>query len=383
MSQPPISPRSVEALTERLFEPDLHAKRVQSLANAVVGALTAATLSIHAIGRALALARGLKPKHAIKQVDRLLSNEHLSPWMLFAQWVPFCIGARTEIVVALDWTDYDHDGQSTIALHLITRHGRATPLMWKTVEKGTLQGWRNSYEDELLERFEEVLPGPIKVTLLADRGFGDQKLYGLLKQLGFDFIVRFRGNIYVSDGNGEEREAREWLPATGRPKLIRPAFVTRDRTEVGAVVCVHAKGMAEPWYLASSMKEAKAAELVKLYSRRFTIEESFRDIKDIRFGMGLSTVTIGDVNRRDRLLLVTAMAVALLTLLGAASEAVGLDRALKANTAKKRTHSLFFQGCYYYEALPNMREGDARLLMQAYDRIVREHAVFTQVFGTL
>jgi hypothetical protein len=122
---------------------------------------------------------------------------------------------------------------------------------------------------------------------------------------------------------------------------------------------------------------------LKLYGRRFTIEESFRDIKDIRFGMGLSTVTIGDIDRRDRLLFVSAIAVALLTLLGAASEAVGLDRALKANTAKKRTHSLFFQGCYYYEALPNMREADARNLMEAYDRIVREHAVFQLIFGVL
>jgi hypothetical protein len=383
MKPPPISPRSVDALAARLFEPDLHAKRVQSVANAVVGALTAATVSIHAIGRALAVARGLTPKHAIKQVDRLLSNEGVSPWALFAQWVPFCIGVRTEIVVALDWTNYDHDGHSTIALHLITSHGRATPLMWKTVEKGALQGWRNAYEDELLARFEEVLPGPVKVTVLADRGFGDQKLYALLAQLAFDFIIRFRGGIRVSISEGESKEAREWLSPTGRPRLLRPAFVTHDRTEVGAVVCVHAKGMAEPWYLATSLKTAKPAEIVKLYGRRFTIEESFRDIKDIRFGLGLSTVTIGDVGRRDRLLLVSAMAVALLTLLGAASEAVGLDRALKANTVKKRTHSLFFQGCYYYEALPNMREHDARSLMQAYDRLVQEHAVFSTIFGVL
>lgn len=384
MKPPPlVNPRTVDALASRLFEPDFHAKRVQSLANAVVGALTAATLSIHAIGRALALARGLKPKHAIKQVDRLLSNEALSLDLLLGRWVPFCVGVRTEIVVALDWTDYDGDSHATIALHLITRHGRATPLMWKTVEKGTIQGWRNAHEDDLLVRFEEALPGPIKVTLLADRGFGDQKLYALLKQLGFDFIIRFRGNIHVSDEAGETKEAREWLSPTGRPRLLRPAFVTLDRAQVGAVVCVHAKGMKEPWHLATSLKTAKAAEIVKLYGRRFTIEEAFRDTKDIRFGMGLSTVNIGDVDRRDRLLLVSAMAVALLTLLGAACEAVGLDRALKANTSKKRSHSLFFQGCYYYEALPNMREADARSLMQAYDRIVREHEFFPLVFGVL
>ena len=40
------------------------------------------------IGQALAQARGLKTKHAIKQVDRLLSNEGIIVWDSFAGWVP-------------------------------------------------------------------------------------------------------------------------------------------------------------------------------------------------------------------------------------------------------------------------------------------------------
>jgi len=49
--------------------------------------------------------------------------------------------------------------------------------------------------------------------------------------------------------------------------------------------------------------------------------------------------------RRDRLWLIAAFAVMLLTLLGAAGEVLGYDRFLKSNTAKRRTHSLFRQGC--------------------------------------
>lgn len=41
----------------------------------------------------------------------------------------------------------------------------------------------------------------------------------------------------------------------------------------------------------------------------------------------------------------SALACALLTLLGAAGESLGMERDLKANTAKKRTYSLFRQGC--------------------------------------
>jgi len=61
---------------------------------------------------------GLLPKHAIKQVDRLLSNSRLEA--VFATWVPETVGSRTDIVVAMDWTDFDADGQATLALKLVT-----------------------------------------------------------------------------------------------------------------------------------------------------------------------------------------------------------------------------------------------------------------------
>ncbi len=59
----------------------------------------------------------------------------------------------------------------------------------------------------------------------------------------------------------------------------------------------------------------------------------------------LSATRIGEPTRRDRLLLINAFAIALLTMLGAAGEALGMDRLLKSNTSKTRTHSLF-RGLY-------------------------------------
>jgi hypothetical protein len=70
--------------------------------------------------------------------------------------------------------------------------------------------------------------------------------------------------------------------------------------------------------------------------------------------MGLSAVRIGNPYRRDRLLPLNAIAIALLTLLGGAGEALGMGRLLKSNTVKRRVHSLFRQGRLYYDAIPNM-----------------------------
>src|ERR1700738_729123 len=81
---PRLPPERVELFTQQLSQQDLHAKRVLSLANGVIGVLHAASAAIHAIGQGLALARGLTPKHAIKQVDRLLSNIGLLPFTLVA-----------------------------------------------------------------------------------------------------------------------------------------------------------------------------------------------------------------------------------------------------------------------------------------------------------
>jgi hypothetical protein len=92
-------------------------------------------------------------KHATKQIDRLLPNSGLDVDALFAVWVPFVLGARPEAVVAMDWTDFDGDDQTTLGLYLVTSHGRATPLMWRTVRKSELKKRRNEYEDALLERF--------------------------------------------------------------------------------------------------------------------------------------------------------------------------------------------------------------------------------------
>ena len=376
-------PLKVKATLEKLFEDDLHSRRVLSLANSVVGVLDAAALSIHAIGRGYAHATGMNAKHGVKQTDRLLSNPGIDVWALFQPWANFVIGPRKEIVIALDWTDFDADDHTTLAGYLITSHGRATPLIWMTVTKSDLEGKRNGHEYRLLERLHACVAPDVQITVLADRGFGDQKLYRLLETLGWDYVIRFRGLIQVEAADGTRKPASEWVPATGRATMIRDARVTRTRAEVPAVVVVRAAKMKEAWCLATTMRDAKAADVVKLYGRRFTIEETFRDQKDQRFGLGLSATHIGNADRRDRLLLLAAMAQALLTLLGAAGEACGLDRLMKTNTSKKRTMSLFNQGLNLYAAIPMMKEEKLKLLMPAFDAEVRRHEVFRQVFGAI
>jgi len=371
----------IENYLASLFGSDLHVKRVGSLAQAVLGVMVGASLAVAVIGRALAQARGTLAKHAIKQVDRLLSNQGVDVWELAPLWIEETIGASRDIVVAMDWTEFDADDQSTLVLSLVTKHGRAQPLLWLSTFKSDLKGNRNEIEDLCLAKLKGSLPGGTKVTILADRGFGDVKLFNYLEELGFGYVIRFRGDTFVSAADGETRRAVEWVGAGGRARKLTGAEISKDRQRVGAVVCVHAKGMKEAWLLAASDSEATTRAIVDSYSRRWTIEPGFRDTKDLRFGMGLSFQRIGDPGRRDRLLFISAIAVLLLTLLGGAGEALGMDRFLKSNTVKRRVHSLFHQGCYYYEAIPNMPEPKLSALMQRFQALLLENRVTAAVLA--
>jgi len=284
-----------------------------------------------------------------RDTQRLVSNDNFALLDCFRAHVRAVVGNRKSLITALDWTEFAPDGQATICLYLITNHGRATPLVWKTVHLAAMKDRRNSFEDEVLQLFRASLPREEcpKVVVLADRGFGDVALYAELEEeLGFDFVIRFRRNVLVQHAEKRMR-SDEWLAeAGGHSVQLRGATLTGRFRKVANFVAVHDPDMDEPWFLASSLP-GSARAIAKLYGRRFTIEETFRDQKDMRFGWALYDIQVTQPIRRDRLLFLAALAQVLLTLLGAAGEQMGLDAKLRVNTTKRRTHSLPRQGREY------------------------------------
>jgi Transposase DDE domain len=362
---------------------DMHAKRVLSLVNVVEGIIYSSSLALSLIGKALAVFEELNTKHAIKQVDRFFSNAKVSLDLFFFKWIPFILSTRKEIVVVLDWTDYDKDGQATLALNLLTGHGRATPLLWKTYKKTELKDSRNTYEDLMLGYLKSQVGDRLKVTILADRGFSDTAFFSYIKnELEFDYIIRTKNNLAMNV-DGITKPTKEWLLASGRATKYINVKLTHQEVEMPAVICVHNKKMKEAWFLATSLSDHTARSIVKLYSKRFTVEENFRDIKNLRFGMGLSEIKISNPERRDRVLMAASIAISLLTILGAAGEALGFDRLLKANTVKRRTHSLLNQGLFYFKAMINYNKQKLTLLIDKFTELINQHEIFKDIFGTI
>src|SRR5262249_35024595 len=149
--------------------------QLESLTNGVAGVMRAGFLGIHAIGQAYSQLAATMPKHGVKQIDRLMSNPAYDVWKLLKPWTTFILGQRKEVVLALDWTDFDDDDQPTLTAYVITEHGRATPMAWHTVLKSDLKDRRNEYEMEMIRHLHKAFDPEVRITLLADRGFGDQE----------------------------------------------------------------------------------------------------------------------------------------------------------------------------------------------------------------
>ncbi len=224
-----LDPASVHQFVEDLLGEDLHAKRVLSLANGVVGVLHGATLAIHAIGQGLATATGATAKHAVKQIDRMLSNLGIDIESLAPRWVSFVIAERDEIVVALDWTDFDDDDQTTLVLNVITNHGRATPLLWKTVPKKGLKTRRNGYEDELLLRLREAVPVEVAP--------------GVHFHLGRDVVASVSAPQQADLGRYEVTlDPRDrWARSRARTQACRSGLDATDRGGSWAPRCGHSR----------------------------------------------------------------------------------------------------------------------------------------------
>ena len=194
-------------------------------------------------------------------------------------------------------------------------------------------------------------------------------------------------DCFVIPGNSSTKQTGElpWDSTRHSEKQqLRAAQVTDEHAlEVGTVVCVHDRQMKEPWCFVASESKVGTRTLIRYDGKRWGIETSFRDIKDMRFGMGLSAMRVSNPQRRNRLFLLSALAMALRSLLGAAGESLGYDRWLKVNTVKYRTHSLFRQGLMLYDPISNWPDERVRPLMERFSEMLMEQRVFREIFGVI
>jgi hypothetical protein len=343
--------------------PEVHSARWRALWR-VVGALQQGEkLWLTALGRALP--SSARRKHAIKAVDRLLGNEQLvaERISIAAAMIALLITKRVRPVVLVDTVEIAHKFVAITAA--LAYDGRSVPFWSMTVNhvSTTVAEGR-----QFLSELQQVLPPGCKPILVTDGGFREPWL-AEVEARNWDFVTRVRGKTQALYRGAwlacpalhrlaRRRRARDLglVAVTRRTRRLRRLVLSKPpvcrhrqvKTRTGPSRDtnhrVYSANGYEPLLLATSLV-CNADAVVAVYKTRMQIEESFRDLKNHRWGWSLRHCRSRTPHRLELLMLIASLAMLSQLLVGIAGEAAQLQRRHQANTVRgKRVLSFFYLG---------------------------------------
>jgi hypothetical protein len=292
----------------------LRLSQAKTLADLVAAAVHVSRGTLSALGRALP--PGAAAKHRIKRAWRFCDNDRVHVADVMPAVIRRLTRKRTKpLLVALDWTDVR--GFHTLMAAAVLK-GRAVPLLWASYTTGQLHRSQNSFEEGLLRLLVSMLPGGVRVILLADRGFGRAELAKTCHDLRLRYLIRIKPDVRVTHPSYAGR-LDDYPIRKGMWRVLAGAEYRGDKAVRLNVVIRWKRGLPakrdEPWFLMTDLP-GNAVRLTDLYARRMAVEELFRDGKDGRYGLGLGQTQVTTTARLDRLILILALAIILLTGLG-------------------------------------------------------------------
>jgi hypothetical protein len=355
----------------RLCCPRLHAARLTVLLAAVGAAVRARRLTLTELGRALV--GTARPKHDIKRIDRLLGNHHLAAercelYQVLARRV---VGALREPLIVIDWSDLTPNRRWQLLRAAMPIGGRCLTL-YEEVHPLTRLGNPRVHR-AFLRKLKALLPDGVKPILITDAGFR-APWFKTVNRLGWHWIGRIRNRTVVRLQGAAAwvgcktlyAQAHARAQALGTYELARTNPVTcnlvlikrpkryRVRKSVfgkpvrSAHSLKQARAQRDPWLLAASpsLSHLKAVQIIRHFATRMQIEESFRDLKCARYGLGFELNLSRSRERLAALLLIALLAFFVLWLIGQQALARGLQFHYQSNTRRTRpVLSLFNLAC--------------------------------------
>ena len=341
--------------------PEIHAKRLASLVAAVETVVTGSRLTLSDMGRGLS--GTVAVKHNIKRIDRLLGNDllHTEISKLYEALARQCLNGIPMPLIVIDWSDLTPDRQWQLLRASVAIEGRSITLYEQVHPQSRATSPR--VHQAFLTRLATMLPTGCVPILITDAGFRGA-WFRLVNRMGWYWIGRIRNRDMVSPANeGAWAGCKTLYPlATAKAKslgqynyvrnhpvpcrLVLIKRINRDRHSKGKLgkqlystqSLKIARAQREPWLLAASPKldHLGAQAVVAVYAQRMQIEESFRDLKSERFGLGFSANRSTQRNRLGVLLLVGCLASFVLRLIGEVGKARQMEFKFQSNTRRSR-----------------------------------------------
>jgi hypothetical protein len=292
----------------------LRLSQAKTLAALVASAMRCQRVSLANLGRNLLGTA----KHQIKRAWRFCANERVESADAMRGIVAKLLKKRKKkLLIAVDWVDIK--GFQTLLASAVLK-GRSTPIAWASTTNHIYDGHksRNAFEESLLLVLRDMIPRSIRVVLLADRGFGRTALATFCQQQGFGYVIRIQPSVTVRL-HGFHGKLLDYPVKKGIARVLKRVSYRSDGAVTQSVVVRWRKDLPqkrdECWFLMTD-QPGTAHQLCKLYGRRMTIEQLFRDDKSKRNGWSLRDTKITKPDRLDRLLLILAIAYLLLCGIG-------------------------------------------------------------------
>lgn len=322
----------------------LHAKQAEALQVGVGAALRGGHLSLSGLSRRLEGAVALR--HRVKRIDRLLGNDaiHAERTEIYGALARHWLRQIEHVLVVVDWSDLTDDQQWHLLRASVAVEGRSVTLYEEVHPRHRLASrW---VHQRFLAKLARLLPAGCTPIVMTDAGFRSP-WFDALSRRHWPWLGRVRNRDLVSIDGGAWQKAKDlYAMATEQPQefvnvlhvrkhpvrrrfvLVKEASKGRiHRTSLGqrcrskrSLQC--ARREREPWLLACApeLDHLSPAAIVALYAQRMRIEESFRDTKSERKGMGLSGTRSRSAPRLELLLLIGHLAAWLLRLIGESAQ---------------------------------------------------------------
>lgn len=322
----------------------LHAKRAKAITAAVSSALLGGRLSLSQLARSVEPSTTMR--HRIKRMDRLLGNKalHGARAEIYRSVALQWLEGIDQILVVVDWSDVAADQRWHLLRAGVVVEGRSVTL-YEEIHPQRNYGDRGVHR-RFLAHLGHLLPAGCVPIIMTDAGF-HSTWFDLVTARHWPWIGRIRGTDMISvsghpwkrctamyaEATAQAREFPEVLYVRSNPTACRLVLIKRRekgrsrRTRTGdrarsRTSLKSARSGREPWLLACSpgLTHLDAVAIVALYAQRMRIEQSFRDIKNERVGLGLSASRSRSGKRLEVLLLIGHLAGWLLRLVGESAQ---------------------------------------------------------------
>ena len=296
-------------------------KRHRTVMGLFIAAI-AVTGQARSIAIATTVARwlGTRLDSALNRFYRLLRNHRVEYLEFTAQWARLLVrGPGRHLTIAIDWTEWHSDLRLLVAGVVVGKRG--IPLFVQGFEKQVRMRSQNQRENTFLRVLADVLRrAEVTTTIVCDRGFRRVSWLKLLQQLNLGFVVRLMDDVFVEAAPELRLALRHILLTQGEILDLGQVPLRSDAAVTVRVIGYWAPGRHEPWWLATN-ETGSAAQILKAYDRRMTVEEMFRDSKGKRFGVKLVWTQFTDPEALARFCTLLAVALLIWTLAGRAAAA--------------------------------------------------------------